>query len=73
MVESKRNEVEKREEEPRVKHLRPVSGMPRPAQTGGTSILEQIILLLLTTFFSGWDNFDSVINNLEKYYRKTPD
>lgn len=39
---------------------------------GNTSIGEQVILLVLTIFFSDWENYPTVIQNLQKYYQKTP-
>jgi len=50
--------------------------MPAPAQFGGglsegLDAVEQIVILLLTAFFSDWINFPTVIQNLQKYYAKT--
>jgi hypothetical protein len=39
--------------------------------TVGLDTAETIIIMLLSVFFNGWDNFTSVIQNLQKYYRKT--
>lgn len=38
---------------------------------GNMDLLETGVIILLTIFFSGWDNFNSVITNLQKFYRKT--
>jgi hypothetical protein len=39
--------------------------------TTGLDPIESVIILALSVFFNGWDNFQSVIQNLQKYYRKT--
>jgi len=41
-------------------------------QSGQTTAIESIIILLLTVFFRTWDNFPTVVQNLSKYYAKTP-
>jgi hypothetical protein len=52
-----------------MKHIKQVSSS---ADGGGqTTPLEQLILLLLSVYFSGWQNFSAVIGNLEKFYSKT--
>lgn len=51
-------------------HLRTISRRPAPAQ-GGLDLVESVILLVFTVAFQGWDNFSSVIRNLQKYYSKT--
>jgi hypothetical protein len=63
-----------------MKHLKSVSRTPALAQFGGIgggfgniSVAEQAILLLLGVFFGDWQNYQQVITNLQKYYRKTPD
>ena len=53
-------------------HLKPISLARRP-MAGQTSVIEQAIVTLLTIFFFDWDNFPVVIQNLQKYYAKTPD
>lgn len=40
--------------------------------TGATDAIESVIVLLVTVFFRDWDNFQTVIQNLSKYYSKTP-
>jgi hypothetical protein len=55
-----------------MKHLACVSRRPSPAQIGVTTPIETIILLLVTVLFRDWDNFPQVIQNLQKYYAKTP-
>jgi len=55
-----------------MRHIRPISTAPQPAQQGQVTFGEQIILLLLTVFFQDWDNFPQVIQNLQKFYSKTP-
>lgn len=55
-----------------MKHLACVSRRPSPAQVGVTTPIETIILLLVTVLFRDWDNFPQVIQNLQKYYAKTP-
>lgn len=54
-----------------MKHIQPVTAMPRPAQ-GVTTPVEGAILLLVTIFFQDWDNFQQVLRNLQKFYSKTP-
>lgn len=60
-----------------VRHVTTISRTPSLAISGitggntrGINGLESIILILLTVTFQGWDNFPSVIRNLEKYYSK---
>ena len=53
-------------------HTRPISRVPRPCQQGQTTSIETLIILVITLFFRDWDNFQSVIQNLSKYYSKTP-
>ena len=59
-----------------MRHLRAVSRVPKYAiggnNYGNTSIAEEVVIMLLTVFFSAWENFPAVIQNLQKYYRKTP-
>ncbi len=59
-----------------MKHIEPVSRMPARAQfgvdlAGRIEPAEQLVILLLTAFFSDWINFPTVIRNLQKYYAKT--
>jgi len=62
-----------------MKHLSTVSRKPGLALIGGigggsnTTIGEQLVILLMTVFFNDWENFSAVIQNLQKYYQKTPD
>ena len=56
-----------------MKHLRPVSRMPHPAQSGNLSIPENIIILVMSIIFQGWDNVGPAISGLSKFYQKTPD
>lgn len=53
-------------------HIRPISRPPSPAQEGNVTALESIILLLMSVIFQDWDNFGPVIQNLRKFYSKTP-
>ena len=53
-----------------MKHLRTITRVSIPAQ-GETTVLESVILLLLTVFFNSWDNFSAVLQNLSKFYEKT--
>ena len=53
-------------------HLKCVSRPPRRADNKTLTMLEQIIVIVFSTFFSDWDNASSVVSNLEKYYSKTP-
>lgn len=50
-------------------HTRSITRAPH---LGQTNVIESVILLLLTVFFRSWDNFQPVIQNLSKYYAKTP-
>jgi len=52
-------------------HVKPMTRVPAPAQ-GVTTPLESVILLLITVVFQDWDNFPQVIQNLQKFYAKTP-
>ena len=52
-------------------HLKTISRRPGLAQ-GQTTAIETLVITLLSVFFQGWDNFSSVIQNLSKYYAKTP-
>ena len=54
-----------------MKHVHTISAPPKPAQ-GVTSPLEGAILAFITIFFNDWDNFQSVLTNLSKFYSKTP-
>ncbi len=64
-----------------MKHLKYVSRTPEPAITGGgigggfgnITVAEQLVLVALSFFFSDWQNFPQVIQNLQKFYAKTPD
>lgn len=55
-----------------MRHLRPITAAPLPAVEGRITPAEQLILLLLSVFFQDWDNFPQVIQNLQKFYSKTP-
>lgn len=52
-------------------HLTPISRRPNLAQ-GQTTVVETIIITLFSVFFQDWDNFAQVIQNLSKYFGKTP-
>jgi hypothetical protein len=54
-----------------MRHIAKISRTHTPAK-GGLDIFETIIVVLLSVFFKDWDNFLTVIKNLEKYYEKTP-
>ncbi len=58
-----------------MRHIRPVSRasiIPIGQDgTGSYTILESVILLLVGVYFRDWDNFTSVYQNLQKFYRKT--
>jgi len=54
-------------------HIRTISRLPRTAQDfGRVTAIETVILLLMAQLFSSWDNFQTVISNLQKYFSKTP-
>jgi len=52
-----------------MKHLHALSRQPMPAL--GTDVLEQVVLLVLAIFFSDWDNYPAVSQNLQKFFAKT--
>ncbi len=56
-------------------HIRGISRQPQMAQSGlldsGMTPLETLIIFVLTAAFQDWDNFPSVIQNLQKFYQKT--
>jgi len=54
-----------------MKHVHPITALPSRAQ-GTTTPIEGAILILVTIFFQDWDNFEQVVQNLSKYYSKTP-
>jgi hypothetical protein len=57
-----------------MKHIRTISATPAPAQNflgGGLELAESLVILFLTAGFQGWDNFQPVIQNLQKFYSKT--
>ncbi len=54
-----------------MKHVHPITALPSRAQ-GTTSPIEGAILILVTIFFQDWDNFEQVVQNLSKFYSKTP-
>ena len=39
--------------------------------TTGLDTIESVIIMLMSVFFNSWDNFSSVIQNLQKFYQKT--
>ena len=53
-----------------MKHVKPIS-VAFDSNGGETTLLEQVILLLLGIYFSNWENYSAVIRNLQKYYAKT--
>jgi hypothetical protein len=57
-----------------MRHVSPVSRLrrPAPAQQGVTTPIETLIILIFSTYFLDWDNGQTVIQNLAKYFGKTP-
>lgn len=55
-----------------MRHLKTISRMPSRAQEGQTNIFETIIIVVLSVIFQQWDNFVPVVQNLQKFYSKTP-
>ena len=53
-----------------MRHVNVISRQGIPL-LGDTTPLEAAILALFTALFSDWDNFQSVFQNLEKFYQKT--
>ena len=51
-----------------MKHIRTMSQTPSPAQNFAG--VETGIILILTLIFQDWDNFPSVISNLQKAFSK---
>jgi len=54
-----------------MKHIHVISRASIFNGTGGLDPIESVIILLMSVFFNSWDNFSSVVQNLQKYYRKT--
>ncbi len=54
-----------------MKHVNPLSQIPSPAQ-GTLNPAEQLVILLLSVFFADNPNLQPVMQNLQKFYRKTP-
>ena len=54
-----------------MKHITCVTRRPVLAQ-GRINVFEAIVLFILQAFFSDWDNFQPVSQNLRKFYQKTP-
>ncbi len=52
-------------------HLTAVSRSPIPPKAA-TDTIETVIIILLSTIFSDWDNFPQVVQGLQKFYNKTP-
>jgi hypothetical protein len=55
-----------------MKHVRPLGLSPEVAQIGQVSLLEQLVLLVLPIVYEGNTNLQAVLQNLQKYYQKTP-
>ena len=55
-----------------MRHVKTISCAPAAAQEGQLDMTENIIIILLTVIFQGWDNFQPVIQNLQSFYSKTP-
>jgi hypothetical protein len=53
-----------------IMHCRPISRLTPPL--GQTSAIGTIIEVLLALFFRNWDNFSTVLTNLQKFYAKIP-
>lgn len=51
-----------------MRHIKPVSQMP---QLAATTPLESLILILFTVGFRDFQNYQQVIQSLQKYYGKT--
>ena len=54
-------------------HLRTLSRRPGLAQQGVTTPQESAVILFLTIFFGDWINGPTVIQNLTRFYAKTPE
>ncbi|NJL72409.1 MAG: hypothetical protein HC888_12975 [Candidatus Competibacteraceae bacterium] len=55
-----------------MRHLRTVTRTPAPAQEGTTTLIETIVIVVFGVFFADWDNGPQVLQNLSKYFGKTP-
>lgn len=55
-----------------MRHLKTISQIPAPASEKSMDIYETVIIVILSVIFKDWDNFVTVVQNLEKYYQKTP-
>jgi len=54
-------------------HIRTVSrNLPRTAEQGRINFVEQLVLTVFGLFFSDYSNYPVVIQNLRKFYSKTP-
>jgi hypothetical protein len=51
-----------------MRHIRPIGRTP---QLAATSLLESLILLVFTSAFQEYQNFQQVFQNLQKFYQKT--
>jgi hypothetical protein len=54
-----------------MKHLKQFSLGGSNYESGDTTPLEQLIIVVLSVYFNDWANFSSVIQNLSKFYSKT--
>ena len=52
-------------------HITSISRLRSPAQAGDIVPLESFIIILLTIVFSDSQNLSAVLQNLQKFYRKT--
>lgn len=51
-------------------HIRTITRVSMPGK-GSIDPLEQIIILVIGIFFQDWDNYQAVLQNLQKFYSKT--
>lgn len=53
-----------------MKHIKAIS-LFQSSGSGETTPLEAIILVVFSVLFSGYNNYSSVLQNLQKFYAKT--
>lgn len=55
-----------------MRHIQTITQAPAVAQDGTTTAIELLIQVLISVFFADWDNFQPVLQFLNKYFAKTP-
>ncbi len=52
-------------------HVRAITSRRCPAK-GETTLIETLIITVMSILFRDWDNFPAVIQSLSQFYAKTP-